>query len=292
VPTADQSAAIVKLQVLLDRANASPGAIDGLPGENLANAMAAFEKRKGLPGAGALTSQALSALEAGGQSPIVQTYVITAADEKGPFLHKLPASMFALSKLPHLGYLDPAQELAERFHMSPGLLKAMNPGVDFAVAGQSIHVVAPGSGEIGGAIARIVVDKTTNQVRAYGGTGKVLASFPATVGSTERPAPTGKFAVKSVTPNPDYIYDPSKLTFGNKSHGKFTIRPGPNNPVGTTWIALTLPTYGIHGTDDPDAIGKVASHGCVRLTNWDAAELGHAVAKGVPVDFIGKTEKS
>jgi lipoprotein-anchoring transpeptidase ErfK/SrfK len=100
------------------------------------------------------------------------------------------------------------------------------------------------------------------------------------------------WAVKSVTPNPDYTYDPKRLTFGNKAGGVLTIKPGPNNPVGSTWIALTVETYGIHGAPDPTEIGKNASHGCVRLTNWDAATLGKAVAKGVPVSFVGETSKS
>ena len=96
----------------------------------------------------------------------------------------------------------------------------------------------------------------------------------------------------SATPNPNYTYDPSKLTFGPKKLGKFTIKPGPNNPVGTTWIALNRQSYGIHGTPDPTKVGKTASHGCVRLTNWDADTLRQAVSKGTPVDFIGDTTKT
>jgi lipoprotein-anchoring transpeptidase ErfK/SrfK len=119
----------------------------------------------------------------------------------------------------------------------------------------------------------------------------VVAQFPATVGSTERPAPSGTFAVKAVVFNPTYVYDPQRLTFGDRSLGKLTIRPGPNNPVGSTWIDLTAPTYGIHGSPDPDKIGKTASHGCVRLTNWDAAILARAVSKKTPVVFVG-TERA
>ena len=114
--------------------------------------------------------------------------------------------------------------------------------------------------------------------------------FPATVGSTERPAPSGKALVVAVAPNPSYTYDPSRLTFGPKHTGKLTIAPGPNNPVGATWIALNIQTYGIHGTPDPQLVGKTASHGCVRLTNWDAVALGKAVKKGTPVEFVGQEQ--
>ena len=141
--------------------------------------------------------------------------------------------------------------------------------------------------------ARVEVDKALNQVRALDAGGKLLAVFPATVGSTERPAPDGVWAVKTVVANPNYSYDPKRLTFGDASKGVMTVPPGPNNPVGSTWIALTKETYGIHGTPDPTRIGKTASHGCVRLTNWDAAALGRAVKKGTPVVFVGlETKKS
>jgi lipoprotein-anchoring transpeptidase ErfK/SrfK len=152
--------------------------------------------------------------------------------------------------------------------------------------------VQPGNGDIGGGVARMEVDKSDNQLRLLDAADKILAAFPATVGSTERPAPNGTWAVKFVTFNPDYTYNPKRLTFGKKSEGALTIAPGPNNPVGTTWIELTKPTYGIHGTPDADLVGKTASHGCVRLTNWDAAAVGHAIRKGTPVSFVGQTNRA
>ena len=130
------------------------------------------------------------------------------------------------------------------------------------------------------------MDKTTRQVRAFGGE-TLLAVYPATVGSTERPAPSGDWAVRTLAPNPTYTYDPSRLTFGKASQGKLTIQPGPNNPVGSTWIDLTKDTYGIHGTPDPRLVGKAASHGCVRLTNWDVRQLSRSVKKGTVVAFVG-----
>jgi lipoprotein-anchoring transpeptidase ErfK/SrfK len=172
--------------------------------------------------------------------------------------------------------------------MDRRLLEALNPGADLARPGTTILVTAPRSEARRYQASRIEVDKSNDQVRAYGPDGALAAVYPATVGSIERPAPSGQFAVRHVTHNPDYVYDPRVLTFRVKgAHGRLTLRPGPNNPVGTTWIALTYPTYGIHGTPDPSLIGKRASHGCIRLTNWDAAELGRSVQKGVEVDFVG-----
>jgi lipoprotein-anchoring transpeptidase ErfK/SrfK len=195
--------------------------------------------------------------------------------------------MAEMAKLPALGYTGPVQELAERFHMDEALLKALNPGADFSAAGTKIVVAAVGPEKLAMPVARIEVDKTRRQVRAYGAADLLLAVYPATVGSTERPAPDGEWAVRTVAPNPTYTFDPSRLTFGKASEGKLTIKAGPNNPVGSTWIDLTKDTYGIHGTPDPRMVGKTASHGCVRLTNWDVRQLGLAVKKGTKVDFVG-----
>jgi lipoprotein-anchoring transpeptidase ErfK/SrfK len=147
-------------------------------------------------------------------------------------------------------------------------------------------VAALGPDKLPAPVTRIEVDKTKRQVRAYDG-DVLLAVYPATVGSTERPAPEGDWAVRTVASNPTYTYDPSRLTFGKAAQGKLTIKAGPNNPVGSTWIDLTKDTYGIHGTPDPRLVGKTASHGCVRLTNWDVRQLGQAVKKGTVVDFVG-----
>jgi lipoprotein-anchoring transpeptidase ErfK/SrfK len=131
------------------------------------------------------------------------------------------------------------------------------------------------------------VDKARNQVRAYSTDGRLLASYPATVGSGDMPTPAGTWAVTNVTNDPHWNYDPRKLHFGDRSAGKLDIKPGPNNPVGVVWIDLSKDTYGIHGAPEPKLVGKTASHGCVRLTNWDARQLGAAVSKGTQVVFAG-----
>lgn len=277
--------ALIRAEVLLARAHFSPGVIDGQDGGNLKNAIAAFEAAHGLPVDGAMDDKVWSALAADTQ-PALTDYVITEADEKGPFLGKVPTDMTELAKLPAVGFTTPVQELAERFHMDEGLLKELNPGADFTAAGTKIVVAALGSDKLSAPVTRLEVDKTRRQVRAYGGQ-VLLAVYPATVGSTERPAPEGEWAVRTVAPNPTYTYDPSRLTFGKAEQGKLTIKAGPNNPVGSTWIDLTRDTYGIHGTPNPRQVGKTASHGCVRLTNWDARQLGAAVKKGTVVAFVG-----
>jgi len=171
--------------------------------------------------------------------------------------------------------------------MSQRLLEAMNPGADFSKAGTTITVVRPHGGGLGAQVAKIEVDKTDDQVMAYGADGHLIASFPSTIGSAEHPAPSGDYTVADIRPDPVYVYDPRVLHWGPRNHGRFTIKRGPNNPTGVIWIGLSKPTYGIHGTPNAELIGKTASHGCVRLTNWDAWTLGQAVRPGVKVDFVG-----
>jgi lipoprotein-anchoring transpeptidase ErfK/SrfK len=280
---------LLKTEVLLDRAGFSPGVIDGRDGSNLRHALQAFATAHGLTSNGSLDAASWNGLTGGDPAPAMQSYVITADDESGPFIGTPPTDYRALSLLPALGYTSPLQELAEKFHMDPKLLQALNPGADFGKVGQALLVAAPRTGPRAMQVARIEVDKSDDEVRAFGSDGKLLAFYPATVGSTERPAPSGVFAVTAVAPHPAYFYDPTRLTFTPEgAKGKLRIAPGPNNPVGSTWIALTVPTYGIHGSPDATTIGKRQSHGCVRLTNWDAVELGKGVKKGVQVAFVGQ----
>jgi lipoprotein-anchoring transpeptidase ErfK/SrfK len=285
LPLAQQNALIVKVQVLLDRAHASPGSIDGLPGRNLSKALAIYEGQHHLPIG--VNTEVVAALEQHAGAPITQSYVITDADEKGPFIGHLPSDFYAQSKLGPMGYTGPEQEIAERFHMSPGLIEAMNPGADYAKAGTSLVVVAPHTGGLGAKVARIEVDKSHDEVLAYGANGALVGSFPSTIGSLDHPAPSGGYTVAGVRFDPVYVYDPRVLTWGPKKRGRFVIKSGPNNPTGVVWIALSKPTYGIHGTPNAELIGKTNSHGCVRLTNWDAWDLGAAVIHGAPVVFTG-----
>jgi len=285
-PEAKQ-AYLTRAQVLLDRAHFSPGVVDGREGSNLTLAISAFQEARRLTVDGKLSPAVWDALVADA-GPALTDYVITQEDVAGPFTPDIPKDDYeAMAKLPALGYGSPLEALAEKFHMDEPLLQALNPGVDFSRAGTTIIVAALGPEGLDGKVTRIEIDNAKGVLKAYADGGKLLAVYPATVGSTERPAPVGEWAVNTVAPRPTYTYDPSRLTFG-KPKGKLTLKAGPNNPVGSTWIDLTKDTYGIHGTPDPKLVNKRASHGCVRLTNWDAAELGAAVQKGAKVVFEGK----
>jgi lipoprotein-anchoring transpeptidase ErfK/SrfK len=275
---------LVKAEVLLDRANFSPGVIDGRMGENVHNALKAFDRAHGLPVSDELNAQTWQALTAD-TAPVLKVYTITPADIAGPYSPIVGEDFVKLSKLPAAGYTSVTEALAERFHMDGDFLTQLNPNADFSKAGTQLVVVDPGTAVLP-KVASIDVSKATKSVTAYDDGHKIVAVFPATVGSTERPSPKGAWKVKGVAQNPDYTYDPSKLTWGPKSAGKLHIPPGPNGPVGVVWIALTAPDYGIHGTPDPHLVGKTASHGCVRLTNWDAEELSKAVKPGVKVTFV------
>ena len=129
------------------------------------------------------------------------------------------------------------------------------------------------------------MDKVEQTLRVYDKSRGLIAFYPVTVGSTEKPAPDGQLKVISVARNPTYRYNPEYAFKGVKSKDPFIIRPGPNNPVGAVWIGLSMRGYGIHGTAEPGKVSKSESHGCVRLTNWDALQLASIVAKGVIVEF-------
>jgi lipoprotein-anchoring transpeptidase ErfK/SrfK len=192
--------------------------------------------------------------------------------------------MEEMAKLDTLAYESPAEALAERFHMARALLEALNPGADYGKAGTQILVTATKVRVLEGKVARIEVDGANSTLRAYGAEDKLLATFPATVGSSEFPSPSGRMTVRTLAPDPVYYFSPEGRSWGPDR--KLTIAAGPNNPVGSTWIDLSEEGYGIHGTPDPRLIGKTASHGCVRLTNWDAKALGKAIEVGTVVEFI------
>ena len=188
------------------------------------------------------------------------------------------------AKLEKLAYSSVRELLSEKFHVDEEILIALNDGKSFDQAETHITVPKVRSGKLG-QVARIKVDKERKAVRAYDKDGRLLAHYPATVGSASRPAPSGSFQVTRVVRNPVYTYLPKYGFEDVKADKPFNIAPGPNNPVGTVWIAINKEGYGLHGTPEPSEIGRAASHGCVRLTNWDAEDLATGVRKGVLVDF-------
>lgn len=282
---------ILKTQVLLDRARFFPGAIDGKDGDNLRNALSAFAVAQGLPAAKALNPDLWQKLQATSDKPVVVDYTITEADAAGPYVDEIPPKMEAQADLKAMGYTSPLEMLAERFHMSRDLLGALNPDKPLDKPGTVITVAAVepmGTGKEmrrDPQVERIEVDKGSRDVRAFGKDGKLIAYYPASIGSTEKPAPSGDTKVTGVAFDPVYTYDPKYQFKGVKAGSKFTIKPGPNNPVGVAWIDLAIPSYGIHGTPEPEKVGKSESHGCIRLTNWNVRDLATHVAPGTKVAF-------
>ena len=274
---------IIRAQILLDRARFSPGAIDGLGGENTRQAVAAYAEANDIASEGELNAAVFASLTEAA-FPVMAEHIIMPADVAGPFIAAVPTDLEAQSELEALGYTSALEALAEKFHVTEALLTALNPGVDFTRPGQAIVVPAITDQPLPAAVTRILVNKGESAVRAFDAAGNLLAFYPATIGSSTRPAPTGRVTVVGVANEPNYTYDPERLTYGTADR-KFVVAAGPNNPVGSVWIDLSRDTYGIHGTPDPSKIAKTASNGCVRLTNWSAEQLAAAVKPGVEVIF-------
>lgn len=292
--------AILRAQVLLDRLRFSPGSIDGKTGENFTKALDAYARANGLAPMGRLAPDAWGKLVGTDDGPVLVSYTITQGDLKGPFLKKVPKDFEEMAELDELGYTSPKEELAERFHMAPSLLEALNPGSEFDKAAETIIVAAvrpePDRAEIsnrnavpakGGKarVVRIEIDKTARTLTAYDAEDKLVAFYPASIGSDEKPAPSGRFEIRAIARDPTYTYNPEYKFKGVKAKEKLTIPAGPNNPVGVVWLDLSADSYGIHGTPEPERVSKTSSHGCIRLTNWDVKDLASLAGKGTAVVF-------
>lgn len=282
---AGPSPALVKLQVFLDRKHASPGVIDGHDGANVRKAIRAARELAGLD-AGDQADEALWTWLDDGR-PVLERYRVTEDDLKGPFEPHLPTDFAELARMRTIPFRNVGEMLAERFHMDEDLLQALNPRLAEASAGTELVVAAPGERrQREGRLSRIEVRVREGLVRALTEDEALVVAYPASVGSPRTPSPEGTHRVTGVARNPVYHYDPERNFQQGRNTRRLRLPPGPNNPVGTVWIDLSKPTYGIHGTPEPSRIDKAGSHGCVRLTNWDAEELAGLVHVGLTVDFV------
>ena len=281
---------IVAFQVLLDRSGFSPGEIDGRAGANTTRALSAFQEAKGLPPTGTTDCATRKAL---GGEPILADYTITPDDGAGPFTESIPNDLVAQAQLPALAYQSLLERLGERFHAAPALIEGLNPGARFA-AGETIKVpaVEPFADtakpairqKAAGPLVRVEVSRE-GSLKVIRDDGSLAMFAPVTSGSEHDPLPIGQWKVLSVNWMPPFSYNPDLFWDADPSHTKARIKPGPNNPVGAVWIDIDKEHYGIHGTPEPSKVGHTQSHGCVRLTNWDAARLAALVAPGTPVIF-------
>jgi len=220
--------------------------------------------------------------------PATITYTITDQDAGVPTVSAIPEDMMEKAKLKRLDYTSVLEMIAERFHASPNLLKRLNPSATFAAGEQvmvpNVNVVSEAEGR---PVPDIVVrvSKGASALTVTDAAGKVIMHAPVTSGSQHDPLPIGSWTVTAVARNPTFNYNPDLFWDADPNHAKAKLPPGPNGPVGVVWIDINKPHYGIHGTPEPATVGHTSSHGCVRLTNWDALKLAAMVGKGTKVEF-------
>ncbi len=283
---------VLKTQVYLDRANFSVGAIDGRWGRNAAIALWWYQRSRGIEAAepGALDEQTFRSLaaDAGGAPPVVQR-TLSEEDVKGPFV-SVPEEMYDKAKLDCLCYESKKEKIAEAVHTTQEFLDTLNPDVDWSTvkAGDRVWVpnVRDGVTTPRPDIARVVVSIKGNTFNAFDAQGNLIFHAPTTLGNKYDPSPRETVSVKKIVHDPHFHYQPKLFAEVPDSEPEANLNPGPNSPVGVVWIALSKRHFGVHGTSDPDSIGYASSHGCVRLTNWDATEVANRISEGISIEFL------
>jgi lipoprotein-anchoring transpeptidase ErfK/SrfK len=311
-----------QLQVFLDRANFSPGKLDGHYNDFTLKALTLYRQSRGEPVAPRPskpdTAPDLNGIDVASVSPVFIHYTVTEADLQN--LGPVPGAVPEKAKLKALPYRDAGEEIAEKFHCDQKFLGELNPGKNGGALkpGDQVRVpniepfelnavkdLKPGSevapqvandipdepeqkpdpnSEPAAAAAKtsVKVDVKTNMLGVFEG-DKIIAAYPVTIGSTQTVTPIGEWKVRGVAKLPTFRYDERMLKRGERSKNFHILPPGPNSPVGVVWIALNKRGIGIHGTEDPNTIGQAVSHGCIRLANWDVVRLAAKVKAGVPV---------
>lgn len=310
----------MQLQVALDAMGFSPGIIDGKMGLSTRNAIVAFQEQSALPLTGKIDEATAARLQSALR--VAPARIITLpADFATIGFTEIPKTAEEKAKMANLGYQDVWERIGERFHTTKEVIRALNPELQppvkaaetaseadlGLVGGAKIRVpnigadaitpglvddpdwqatlVSLGVGTNQPQASKIVVDKSDGTLKTFDAAGKLLAAFTATIGSRHDPLPLGEWKITNKAYNPHFAYDPTLLWDVPDNHEKLQLPPGPNGPVGVAWIALSKKHYGIHGTADPETIGRAESHGCVRLTNWDVARLMQMVTTKTQVVF-------
>lgn len=274
----------LEIQVELHRRGFSCGSIDGVMGAQTASAIDAFQRSLGIRSTGTLTPETSAKLLV--QKPALMAYTLKASELAT--IHPMPDTWLEKSQLASMAYTSAVEMIGERFHCNPALVKALNPTVhwDSILVGSNVIVPAVDSVVINGSAAKLEISLGARALEVVDATGRVIAHFPVSIARRVEKRPVGDLHVVVVAPDPDYTFDPDVITESEEGKAlgrKLLIPPGPNNPVGLAWIGLDLPGYGIHGTPEPEKVGRTESHGCFRLANWDAVTLLGIVSVGMVV---------
>jgi lipoprotein-anchoring transpeptidase ErfK/SrfK len=293
-PVMDQDT-VSRLQIFLDQHSFGPGKIDGRWGEFIGKALQRFQAANGQQPSGQIDSALQQELKK--ISPVYTTHTLTDGDLH--WVGKVPSEPAGMAKLKKVLYPSVLDYIAERYHADPEFIRKLNPGrnLNNLKKGSTVQVpnVQPFLIETIQTVAdlpprpefaqRIIRVDTKGRMLDLVDANQVIASFPITPGSKSLPAPIGTWKIAKVTTMPIFRWDKAMLMHGQRSSNFYIIPPGPRNPVGIVWIGLNKKGIGIHGTDSPDTIGRSASHGCIRLANWDAARVVNQVTVGMTVEI-------